>query len=278
MIQATDNDLLRATGSQSSAAQFMQEAMRNAAAGRNTQVQPASAGGDSSQVSLSDASKLLNALQPGDAAGNPLASALSRLMEQLTGQKVADINIGSQSLEASSFSYDTVEESLKVGTRSGLDYQYRSLHAEGEQLSYSAQGSIKLEDGTELAFEFKLEMSRVYVEETQARVQVNGAALRDALGSDQPGMRVKPREKGFDVDLDHRGVRRLLEGVEEGARGPGERHRAHGHHDDDDGGRARGNGHRHHRHDDDEGGRVRGHRHHHDNDAPRRAREVETVA
>lgn len=239
MIQATDNEALRSSGAQSSAAQLMQEALRTAASQRTTQVQPVTQG-SSSQVNLSDTSKLLNALQSRDAAGHPVANALSRLMEQLTGQKVADISIGEQSLEASSFSMDTVEESLRVGSRSGLDYQYRSVHAEAEQLSYSASGNITLEDGTELRFEFKLEVSRVYVEETRGRVQVDGASLRDALGTSGSGMQVKPRDNGFDVDFDHKGIRRLLDGLDEPGKGHGRHRHVRGHGDDDDRGHGRG--------------------------------------
>lgn len=240
MIQATDNEALRSSGAQSSATQLMQEALRTAATQRTTQVQPVAQSG-SAEVSLSDTSRLLNALQSRDPASHPVVNALSGLMEQLTGQKVAGINIGEQSLEASSFSMDTVEESLRVGNRSGLDYQYRSVHAEGEQLSYSASGSITLEDGTELSFEFKLEMSRLYVEETRGRVQVDGASLRDALGSTTgPGMQVKPRNNGFDVDLDHEGIRRLLEGMDEPGKGHGRHRHVRGHGDDDDRGHSRG--------------------------------------
>lgn len=260
MIQATDNDLLRAAGAQSSAAQLMQEALRSAAQSSTAMAQPMS-GGDSSEVDLSDASRLLNALQAGDSAGHPVANALSKLMEQLTGQKVADISIGSQSLQASSFSMDTVEEYLRLGSRSGLDYQYRSLHAEGQQLSYSATGRIELEDGTELTFEFKLEMSRVHVEETRARVQVDGAALREALGAGMPGLTARPREKGFDVDIDHRGIRRLLEGLTEPEARHHGRGRAQAHPDDDQRGRLR------HDHD-----------HHHERHGKRERSAVEPVA
>lgn len=232
MIQATDNDLLRAAGGQSSATQLMQEALRSAAIPSTPSVQPVSGGG-SAQVDLSDTSRLLNALQSNDPAGHPVVNALSRLMEQLTGQKISNINIDAQSLQASSFSMDTTEEYLKLGSRSGLDYQYRSVHAEGQQFSYAAQGSIKLEDGSELAFEFKLEMSYVSVEETSGRVQIDGAALRDMTGGTAPGMKVSPREQGFDVDLDHQGVRQLLEGLDEPGRRHGRHGRAEGHRDDD---------------------------------------------
>lgn len=260
MIQATDNDLLRALGAQTQSSQSLQGAPPAPLQTRTADVKPV-AQSDSSQVNLSDASRLLNALQSKDPAGHPVANALSRLMEQLTGQKVANISIGEQSLQASSFSMDTVEESLKVGSRSGLDYQYRSLHAEGEQISYSAKGAIELEDGTQLSFEFKLEMSRIYVEETRGRVQVDGAALGDIIGADQPGRRVRPRENGMDIDLDHRGVRRLLEGLDE----PGDQHGRHGraHRAEDEHG---------HRHGPEHGG-------HGDRDVnSRRVREVELAA
>ncbi len=228
MLQATENDLLRNAAGQFAAPQLIQDQIR--ALGGNGNPLQAAPASDSSHVSLSDASKLLNSLQSQDKGAHPLLSAISKLVQLLTGQKVDNINLSSQKLEASSFRYDSVEEALKVGGRSGLDYRYRAVHAEAQQVSYSAQGSIKLEDGTELTFDFKLEISRVYVEETQARVQIDGSQLRDALGSNLPGLRANPRASGFDVDLDHRGVRHLLEGAEDVRRGYGrDRGNAHEH-------------------------------------------------
>lgn len=230
MIQATDNDLLRNAAGQFSAPQTIQHQLwgGTGAGITPTQVAPSP---DSSQVNLSDTSKLLNAVQTPSAGANPLLDAIGSLTQALTGKKISDISLSAEKLEASYFSYDSVQESLKVGNKSGLDYRYRSVHAEGEQLSYSAQGAIKLEDGSELTFDFSLQMSRIVVEETRARVQVDGSQLRQALG-DIPGVKAYPREAGFDADMDHHGVRRMLDGIEESRRGHG-RHRGHRHDDHD---------------------------------------------
>jgi len=241
MIQSLDNDLLRSLSARTPGASLLQPALPSIPAG-SPLVKPAGEA-NSSQVNLSDASQLLSALHAKDSNAHPLVNAMTRLMEQLTGQEVDSISLKNQSLEAGRFSFSTVEEALRIGSNSGLDYRYSSLRAEGEQLSYSAQGAMTLEDGTELTFEFKLEVSRVYIEQTQARVQVDGASLKDALAADLPGTKVRPRDRGLDIDLDHGALKRLLEGLlEDGSR----RGRARGHEREHDHG-GHEHGHRHHR-------------------------------
>lgn len=224
MIQATDNQQLQDTAGRLSATQFIQDQLRAADANaKATQVQPSP---NSAQVSLSDASKLLGALQKQGSGGNSLLDAISSLVQQLTGKKVSAISLTQEKLEASSFTYDSVQEALKVDAKSGVDYRYQSVHAQGEQLNYSAQGGIKLEDGTQLSFDFRLQISRITVEETRAHVRLDGAKLREALGSEVPGGKVQQTASGVEVDLDHHGVHKLLEDID-GARQT--RHR-HGHH------------------------------------------------
>ncbi len=127
------------------------------------------------------------------------------------------------------FSLDTVYERLRLGAgASPVDYRYSAVHAEAQTLSYSAQGTLKLEDGTELSFNFHLEASRVYVEETRARVRIDGSQFRDVLGTAIPGISVHSRQNGADIALDHQAVRQLLEGLKDVQQGQGRRH-AHGH-------------------------------------------------
>ncbi len=227
MIQNSETDLLRSAAGQFSATQFIQDQLRALGGGNQLQVPPAN---DSSEVNLSDASKLLSVLGAGDGGSESLLSALSALVERLTGQEVASLSLDSQKLEASYVSLDTVEEALRVGRGgSSLDYRYNAVHADAQTLSYSAQGKITLENGTELSFDFQLEASRIYVEETRARVQINGSQLRDALGANIPGLSARPREGGLDIDFDHHGVRQLLQGLEDGPQRRGQ----HGRDDDE---------------------------------------------
>lgn len=157
------------------------------------------------------------------------SAPLSDLLEKLVDQKVSSLSLDSQKLDTSSFSLDTVYERLRLGAgASPVDYRYSAIHAEAQTLSYSAQGTLKLEDGTELSFNFQVEASRVYVEETRARVRIDGSRFQDMLGTNIPGISVRSRENGADIALDHQGVRQLLEGLKDAQPGQGRRH-AYGH-------------------------------------------------
>ncbi|MFN0317033.1 MAG: hypothetical protein ACKVQA_18590 [Burkholderiales bacterium] len=225
MIPSSETDLLRSAAGQYPAAQFLQAPLNLPAlanGGSALQAPPAS---DSSQVNLSDASKLLGLMDSEGGGSASLLSAFTALVEKLAGQKVSSLNVDSQKLEANYFSLDTVKERLRVGAGgSSLDYRYSALHAEAQTLSYSAQGTLTLEDGTQLQFSFQLEAAQVYVEETQGRMQIDGSRLPHSHNALIPGMSVHSRDNGADIALDHHGVKQILDGLEQ----PGRRH-AYGH-------------------------------------------------
>jgi hypothetical protein len=227
VISSSETDLLRSAAGQYPAAQFLQAPPSlPALANGGTQLQAPPAVG-SSEVNLSDASKLLGLMDSEGGGPASLLSAFSALVEKLTGQKISTLNVDSQKLEANYFTLDTVKERLRVGAgASSLDYRYSALHAEAQTLSYSAQGTLTLEDGTELQFKFRLEAAQVYVEQTQARIRIDGSRLPAAQNAVSPGMSVRSRDNGADIALDHHGVKQLLDGL---GRPDRDHSRGHGH-------------------------------------------------
>ncbi|MSQ58846.1 MAG: hypothetical protein EXR36_04180 [Betaproteobacteria bacterium] len=225
MIPGSELDFLRGAAGQYPAAQFLQGPLNLSALANGGSELQAPPPGDSSEVNLSDASKLLGLMDSDGGGSASLLSAFSALVEKLAGQKVFSLTVDSQKLETSYFTLDTVKERLRVGAgASPLDYRYSAFHAEAQTLSYSAQGTLTLEDGTKLQFSFQLEAAQVYVEETQARVRIDGSWLPAAQNAASPGMSVRSRDNGADIALDHHGVRQLLDGLAL----PGHRH-AYGH-------------------------------------------------
>ncbi|MDD4844648.1 MAG: hypothetical protein PHU31_09995, partial [Anaerotignum sp.] len=85
----------------------------------------------------------------------------------------------------------------------GMNYQYHEQFTESERMSFQANGTVQLMDGSQLNFTTSLHMSRSYSEALSLDVKA-GDALKDPLVIDLDGKGISFMNKTmqFDLDLD----------------------------------------------------------------------------
>jgi hypothetical protein len=98
----------------------------------------------------------------------------------------------------------------------GIDYSYHEMTYEKELVRFSAGGTITTEDGREINFDAKLEMSKETLEQVDIEFKA-GDALIDPLAVNLDGLGVQLTEKKFDFDLDSDGKKENISFVEQGS-------------------------------------------------------------
>ncbi len=135
---------------------------------------------------------------------------LEEMMSVISGRKFkfqyVALNLkGTQNESALQLPENSMGQSLQThsGKGWGLHYQYHEQYTESEQMSFHANGSVQLMDGSQLDFSTSLHMSRSYSEALSLDVKA-GDALKDPLVIDLDGQGISFMNKTmhFDLDLD----------------------------------------------------------------------------
>jgi hypothetical protein len=157
---------------------------------------------------------------------DPKLKLIKMMIEALTGKKVkvADIEefkaqashtvqeSSSASVQASSSASEQVDE-RESGEGFGLVYESRESHYESEQLSFSAEGTIKTKDGLEM----DLQMSREYATENSFSLRMGDAAKIDPLVLNYSGSAASLTDLKFSFDLDMDGSEENISFVRPGS-------------------------------------------------------------
>jgi hypothetical protein len=98
----------------------------------------------------------------------------------------------------------------------GIDYSYHEMSYEKELVRFSAGGTITTEDGREINFDAKLEMSKETLEQVDIRFRA-GDALIDPLAVNLDGSGVKLTAEKYDFDLDADGEKENISFLERGS-------------------------------------------------------------
>jgi hypothetical protein len=168
------------------------------------------------RVDVSHAGRLLNALSGRGDIGESLFKLMKRALELVTGKKVDSLSVDQQSLNAGNLTLDEADatQTAQSGpTGSSLDAQYHTLHLQAQQLDFAASGTLKLKDGTEVAFSFELSVSQVYFQDTSASLHVQG----DLAPQSNPALPANLTQLGdrhWHLGLDGAGLSALLPALE----------------------------------------------------------------
>ncbi len=88
----------------------------------------------------------------------------------------------------------------------GFSYDSREVHSESEVMNFSAEGVIKTQDGQEIKFAARLEMSRSYYSEETVSIRAGDARLKDPLVVNFGGSAAELTSTRFAFDLDSDGT------------------------------------------------------------------------
>lgn len=98
----------------------------------------------------------------------------------------------------------------------GIRYSYHEIHHEKETVNFSAGGTVSTEDGREINFDMKMQMSREKLEETHIEFRA-GDALIDPLALNMDGQGVQLTGEKFEFDLDADGNKENISFLKQGS-------------------------------------------------------------
>ena len=146
---------------------------------------------------------------------------LKEMIERITGRKIkialpdeVSGDKGEAQVEKTSDAETEQVEEAQPGF--GLVYEYHESFQEYEKTDFSAAGVIVTEDGTEIAFNTSLSMSRYFYEEHNLTIRA-GEALKDPLVINFGGNGAVISNTEFMFDIDNDGMEDQLHFVEQGA-------------------------------------------------------------
>lgn len=87
----------------------------------------------------------------------------------------------------------------------GLEYSRKVTQYESEQFKFSANGTIKTQDGQEINFTLKYELSREYFSESTESLRAGDAALKDPIVINFGGNAAQLSDTYFKFDLENDG-------------------------------------------------------------------------
>jgi hypothetical protein len=133
------------------------------------------------------------------------------LVERLTGRKI-DVTVPTGAVSADGNAAlaqnpdATAPEIAQADLQGfGLAYDYHESYSETETMSFSADGVIRTEDGREIDFSARLNMSRQFMIEKSISIRA-GDALKDPLVVNFSGAAAELGERKFVFDIDSDGT------------------------------------------------------------------------
>jgi hypothetical protein len=145
------------------------------------------------------------------------------LVEAFTGEKINLKHL--EKIEDNSDVEKTDPELQKVAAegqqpaREGWGVVYNSYESyyEHEEMSFSAEGTIKTKDGQEITFSMELTMEREFVSEKTVNIRAGDAALTDPLVINYAGTAAELSSTKFEFDLDSDGENNNISFVKPGS-------------------------------------------------------------
>ncbi|MCL6472270.1 MAG: hypothetical protein K6T91_05595 [Firmicutes bacterium] len=99
----------------------------------------------------------------------------------------------------------------------GLEYDYHELYVEKEKVTFKAKGIINTEDGRQIEFSVKLNMSRQFMEKHDISIRAGDAVKVDPLVINFNGLASELTETKYDFDLDFDGEKERISFVKQGS-------------------------------------------------------------
>lgn len=109
-----------------------------------------------------------------------------------------------------------IEERGRDASEFLLDYEYREVEYETEQLEFGANGIVQTSDGREIRFNVQLSMSREFVRETGFGVRLESGQMTDPLVLSVDAPAAELQEGTFRFDLNGDGVDEDIAGLGKG--------------------------------------------------------------
>jgi hypothetical protein len=176
------------------------------------------------QVQISDAAKALQASDVGrgasvDAVGDetesdPFVLLIKGLVESLTGQPIRLFR-ASELRATQSVSVNTTTEASPTAAPArrqgwGVEMQSHYEMTEVEQTSFQASGVVRTADNKEFSFDFSMELTRQYHEESNVAIYKGDAKKVDPLVINFSGGAAQLSSKKFEFDLNADGRKELI--------------------------------------------------------------------
>lgn len=131
---------------------------------------------------------------------------LKQMIEAITGEKFELFDPASLHQDMSEIELDAnIQEGTPPANQSsgfGIEYDYYASHYEYEALSFSAQGSIKTQDGKSITFSAQLNVQREFFEQQSISFRAGDAVKIDPLVLNFNGRAAQLQETRFEFDLD----------------------------------------------------------------------------
>lgn len=145
-----------------------------------------------------------------DVGNDPRLLVVKMLLERLTGRPIetldpADLRPRSAPVDLPAAVAPAAASTGPVAPTWGVAYDRREVLHEEEHVDFSATGTVRLADGSSVAFSVELSMDRVYHEETTVSVRA-GAAAKDPLVLNLDGGAARLTGAQVSLDLDRDGV------------------------------------------------------------------------
>lgn len=130
------------------------------------------------------------------------------LVEALTGKKINLRHL--EKIEDNSDAEKISSELQKISSEGqqparegwGVIYNSHESYYEHEEVSFSAEGTIKTKDGQEITFSIELTMEREFISEETVNIRAGDAALTDPLIINYSGNAAELTSTKFEFDLD----------------------------------------------------------------------------
>ena len=155
-------------------------------------------------------------------------SALQMMIEALTGKKLKFQTIDKIKLNKPvEFSVMptttpniTINRAQQVQPQRqgwGLEYEYHDMTVEQQNMSFSADGIVKTEDGREIDFSMQLNMSREFISSTDISIRAGDAVMKDPLVINFSGTAPSLTDQKYSFDLDADGTSDQISFVDQGS-------------------------------------------------------------
>lgn len=132
---------------------------------------------------------------------------IEKLMESLTGKKVK-IKIMSFSRQAADYNVNAPDKASETPPPEkkgwGMEYDFHESHYEHENMSFSAEGTIRTKDGKEINFKTDLVMDREFISQKNISLREGDAVKIDPLviNFDGTGAQLTAAKFSFDLNAD----------------------------------------------------------------------------
>lgn len=119
-----------------------------------------------------------------DSNEDPQLTAMRLIIEALTGKKIYTPSLHEYQNDSGSvteLSPNTPNQEAPAKAGWGMEYSYHEMHAEHEEMTFTAQGQVQTTDGLSINLKLAMDMSRDFVETIDIQLRAGDAVLVDPL-------------------------------------------------------------------------------------------------